>query len=866
MPRNNILTGNILPSGGFAPAIFQGNTFTPQQADMSLLARSLDKIEQRELATNQQRGAIAKALAELDLNPAEDQWRTDYANSIQDQISELVQFGDYSGALNRAAVLAGDMFTNPGLRGRLRAQQDYKKFVDETQKRTDIDQRTKNWALATNPYSYADITDDKGNVIGGTEWQPSNRPVGQIDFSKLGTLALQWAKPETHKGSSAMFVKEDGSLTPNYSKDVVDIAYQTSGGWTKLGKEKLEKAINAAIDMTPGGRAAIEQDYKVAMWDYNKLSDEEKSKIGDSEITDTNGRLLTQKEFLAKKINPWLDASSYSNSDFSTTYHTGLQTAYSLRQQRAADAYKTLTDGANNVNFTGQGIPVTFSTSDYIQNAQGTVDDAIASIEGAMPQFKRNAAFQAAKNSGNYETIERLVKNTKVRSGQNYYDTANDNVKRIVNNALTKIYNNRPALENVNKILSKGEKDIVMFDSARKSGQKLPNNNISKDFYGKLSSMFNSKDEVPDTYVIKFNDADNVRDFCSKMGMNEESITANGMSWDNEDGYRILRIPASSNLLPSALFSISHTSDPIFHLPWRETRVTSYASGKALRTQDATGDAMRHFTQRFETDINNRMSVINRKTTATRSTAQSVISEIPAILDARRKRDAGVYKPSDFEEVVKDVNRQAANALNGDWNQLSVYMYDENTGTMTIADSNKKFEALPNILGHLRDGNADISFQNVNGILSGYRVTLNPKRDKDGNYSTSPYETTYFISGGIKDEGLDKFNNDPKTLAMAEYSRQIPYNGNYRSMFGTSISNINNNSCTINGIPGRSPQEAQSIIQLDKNIEKAINYFKYNGYRQEDYDKLINGIMINLNTNDSSIRAKVENVIQNKLR
>jgi hypothetical protein len=42
---------------------------------MSLLARSLDKIEQREVATSQQRGAIAKALADVELNEAEDEWK-----------------------------------------------------------------------------------------------------------------------------------------------------------------------------------------------------------------------------------------------------------------------------------------------------------------------------------------------------------------------------------------------------------------------------------------------------------------------------------------------------------------------------------------------------------------------------------------------------------------------------------------------------------------------------------------------------------------------------------------------------------------------------------------------------------------------
>ena len=418
--RNNMLSGNILPTGAFAPATFQGNIFTPQQADMNLLARSLDKIEQREIATSQQRGAIAKALADLDLNPAEDQWRNDYANSIRDQINGLVQIGDYSNALNRAAVLAGEMYTSSALRGRLRAQQDYKKFVDETQRRTDIDQRTKNWALATNPYSYQDITNDQGDVVGGTEWQPSNRPVGQIDLSKLGSLALSWVKPTKSSGSSAMFVDSEGNFTKDVSK-AVDVAYQTSSGVEYLGKEKLKEAINAAIDMTPGGRAAIEQDYKVAEWEYNNLTPEQKATIGETEFTDSNGRPLTREEFLAKKINPWANAAAYSNSESKTTYGSGLATRMQLKQQAAANAMADITGGG--INYTGNGYNITYNTSDYIADANGSIKDAINKIAGAMPALANTKQWKEAVATNNYEGIEQIVRSAVTKNGKNYFQT-----------------------------------------------------------------------------------------------------------------------------------------------------------------------------------------------------------------------------------------------------------------------------------------------------------------------------------------------------------------------------------------------------------------------------------------------------------
>lgn len=881
MPRNNILTGGILPTSAFAPAVFQGNTFTPQQADTSLLARSLDKIEQRELATSQQRGAIAKALSELELNPAEDQWRTDYANNIQDQISGLIQFGDYSGALNRAAILAGDMYTNPGLRGRLRAQQDYKKFVDDTQKRTDIDQRTKNWALATNPYSYADITDDKGNVVGGTEWQPSNRPVGQIDLSKLGSLALSWVKPNKSSGTSAMFVDSDGNFTKDISK-AVDVAYTTQSGVEYLGKDKLREAINAAIDMTPGGRAAIEQDYKVAEWEYTNLTPEQKANIGETEFTDSNGRPLTREEFLAKKINPWVNAAAYSNSESHTSYGSGLATARAIKQQKAADAMALSNRFSNGqINYTGTGFNVTYDTSDYLATAQGGIEDAIRAIEGAMPKITDTKQWKQAKAEGNYLALENIIRNTPVKSGQKYFNITNDKVKKIVNNALRTINNNYSFVAETFKGTDKKTKEAILFRSAIDAGQRLPDNNEnSRAFYGLLNGISNGK--PAERYKITFNDKSDVDDFLTRMGMNESTARQNGIEFGYDNGFTTVTIKQNSNFLPKAVMNFFDASDDFFSLPWNRSRITALDNnGKELGSSkrgtllDNIGERLvgswttaNHFNN-LRQIVDGKVGRFNAAGRATKSTDQLKIADIPAIANAKRKY--GIDSP-EYSRAKQEINDDLALRLSGsDWTQFGVYGYDENTRGLTVMPNADRGEQMSNIISHIQSNDADIQF-GTNGIQHGYYVTLHKKRDNKTDKPIDSKPEVYFVASGVEDEAMQEFTTDSNTRAMAEYNRRRSTAGNYRTYTGDNITNIGNGQAMLNGMPVSSNIAVKKIEQ-DKLIDDIVNGIKYGQIpinSQEDLNAAIiqgvQGIINSTGVTSQEEAVKIAHIIQNKIK
>lgn len=859
--------------GGYTPFGIKRNYYT------DVFGNSVDKITQQHESALEKASAIKMALANVELNAAEDQWKTEYINNIQNQIDNASRFGNYSTALTTAIKLAGDAISDPGLRGRVRAQQDYKKFVEQTQARTDIDQRTKNWAIETNPYSYQDITDDNGNVVGGSNWTPENRPVGQIDLSRLGSLALSWVKPNKSSGTSAMFVDEEGNFTKDISK-AVDVAYTTNSGVEYLGKDKLREAINAAIDMTPGGKAAIEQDYKVAEWEYNKLTPKQKATIGETEFTDSNGRPLTREEFLAKKINPWINAAAYSNSESKTTYNSGLATSRALKQQAAANAFANQF-GNGQVNYTGTGFNVTYDTSDYLATAQGGIEDAIRSIEGAMPKIADTKQWKEAKETGNYLKLESIIKNARMRDGKNYFNAGSQKAKEIVNGALRTINNNYSFVSETFKGTDKKTKDALLFKSAIDAGQRLPDNNEnSRAFYGLLNDISGGK--PAEKYKITFNDKSDVDDFLIRMGMNESTARQNGLEFGYDNGFTTVTIKQNSNFLPKAVMNFFDANDDFFSLPWNRSKITALdnnntelGSSKRGTLLDNIGERLvgswttaNHFNTLKEI-VDSKVNKFNSAGRTTKTTDQLKIADIPAIADAKRKY--GIDSP-EYSRAKKEINDDLALRLSGsDWTQFGLYGYDENTRGLTIMPNVDRGEQMANIITHIQNEKADIQF-GTNGIQHGYYVTLHGKLDKHGNADDSGKPKTYFIASGVEDEAMRQFTTDSNTRAMAEYNRRRSTSGSYRTYTGDNVTNISNDRAVINGIPA-TREQAVKIIERDKLIDDVVDGIKYGQIPINTPEQLesvviqaVQHIITETGVRDQNEATKIANIIVNKIK
>lgn len=299
--------------------------------DLEKLGQAYDTLEQGHLKAIDTASAVEAELAKLDLNEAEDEWRQQQVNKIRSAVTNNSTYGNAYGALDDVIRENGSIMSNPGMIGRLRAQQDYKKYIDNLEKRTDIPEDYKAYFKEQNTYNYKDITDNKGNIIGGSKWNPAVQEVSTVPISQLLDKALQWAAKESGGGSQTRWLDSQGKVTNDITKSVTGEIYSSATNkWERLSKDKLAAAVAAVIENTPGAKASLDQDYKIAKWKYDK------SGGNNPDITNKDGILLTPEEYLNKRIDPFYKAATYYNQTSSTTYGEAWKAQLALARQQAA--------------------------------------------------------------------------------------------------------------------------------------------------------------------------------------------------------------------------------------------------------------------------------------------------------------------------------------------------------------------------------------------------------------------------------------------------------------------------------------------------------------------------------------------------
>ena len=88
-----------------------------------------------------------------------------------------------------------------------------------------------------NPYSYQDKYDKDGNIIGGTKWTPTSRPVKTVDLSDIITKGISWASAEAGESTVTRWLDENGKLTTDPTKAFDGEYYDaTTNSWQRLGR------------------------------------------------------------------------------------------------------------------------------------------------------------------------------------------------------------------------------------------------------------------------------------------------------------------------------------------------------------------------------------------------------------------------------------------------------------------------------------------------------------------------------------------------------------------------------------------------------------------------------------------------------
>lgn len=455
---------------------------SPHRRNVEAFTNALNKIDEKAKESLQTQNQIKMALANLDINAAEDSWKAGYVRNIQNQLDDAAMYGDYSRSLNTARELAGQVASDPAVLGRVRAQAAYKTFMDNLDKRQDITQDVKNWAKENNPYHYQDQIDKEGHIIGGTNWEPNRTPVSTVDLSNLMTKAKQWVA--VHKGGGVndiKFVDADGNLTSDPGKNFYGLAYKKSGTWEYVSEKDLNDALKSAIDTTPGARASLQQDYDVALWKYNKMTPEEKKKNIDSDITE-NGLLLSPEEYLAKRVKPGIHAMSYYNTTSDIDVGTG-QVEY--RKDVAARQAAAQQAAALNMNLdaTNEGAAIDVDVPDIIGTTKAGLDGTLDELRRLFPKLSKSNAFQRGIRKGDYNGLANLCRHSM---------TSKDPV--IQHQARQAITNLRTYGNQYNHYvagLDDDQRDAVTFDAARRAGSRLPSGNkYTIDYNKQINSLF----------------------------------------------------------------------------------------------------------------------------------------------------------------------------------------------------------------------------------------------------------------------------------------------------------------------------------------------------------------------------------------
>lgn len=502
------------------PINFYTPTFRQQvnPIDLNVLARTYNTLEQGHQQAIQTKSQIDAQLAQLDLNEAEDAWRQEQLNKVRNALTENMQYGNAYSSLDDIVGTYGDITSSPGMIGRLRAQQDYKAYMDNLDKRTDLSEDYKNYYRTVNKYNYQDITDKNGNVIGGSKWTPIDKEVSEIPMNQILNQALQWAAKEQGGGSQTRWLDANGKVTDDITKSVTGEIYShTKGEWQRLSKAKLAEAVKAVIENTPGAKASLEQDYKIAKWKYDQNG-------SNPDITDKNGILLTPEQYLTKRIDPFYNAATFYNQSSNTTYGEAWKAQLALAKQAGPGSTTQRKQAIDNLTY--KGTPVRIDNFMPAQ-AQAEITSNRQSIAGLLSKYNPDININlATANPDDIRTsIMTNITNPSDRAyALSYLNDIIDNQEYINSLKIGKLQDSIDGFDTYNSIISLSD---------------LPNNKYSDTYSKYVNQIFGDSSSIRQY----FNNDDVYNSFINALGGEKKAASLGVRFGSDGNGYRYAELP-----------------------------------------------------------------------------------------------------------------------------------------------------------------------------------------------------------------------------------------------------------------------------------------------------------------------------------
>lgn len=300
--------------------------------NLEVVSNAYNKLNEGHIQAIQAESELRSAIAQLDLNETEEDFRQSLVSEIDQTVQENTRYNNAYFALPDIIAKAGNINSNPELIGRLRAQQAYKANIAAIDARTDVNDAAKEMAKALSPYYYRDK--QTGELINNGVWKPRYFPVRSYDVNQILQLIGQYVSPDKGGFSAPVsFLNSDGSISDHWDPaGGLGVLNQQTGQWERLSEEKIKSAWNAAIAANPGIIASLRQDYEVANWNLDTKGEDIYN------IIEQDGSRITFNDFVNRIIDPYAKAKSYYNTTSTIEYQNSTIEAYNSLLQAKAKA------------------------------------------------------------------------------------------------------------------------------------------------------------------------------------------------------------------------------------------------------------------------------------------------------------------------------------------------------------------------------------------------------------------------------------------------------------------------------------------------------------------------------------------------
>lgn len=419
MPNN--LPKIQLNAATFTPATFTPQVYTPLQSDMNLLARSLDKIEDREEKLSSQRAAIAEAFSKardlLPDNAETNQYITDNQNRVMNSIDAMADIDDVSGALTSARQLASEFISSPEYNARVKEHKQRAAWLEDLN-RSNVDNYIKEYYKDTYQDRNNFTKDENGNITGTAGWEAPLPEQGQsataiIQMAVKATADERTDTSSSHSGSG-------GGSSSAYRREL-------------LTADKISQTAKSIVNNDTRVRQAFIDQFNAGIHQINKLerqknelsnqlaitTDENKRRDLENRIASIENQASGYKSSFYKNSAPIANAEAYIDSLFSANNEEIKNASYDY-QHSSSSSHSGSAGGGGGVGADGLGnllggLPLTQDLiSSDVQTKSGNVH--FTAKQATVPEKGRNRPKQTTE----YKPAVSLGRNTYVAPGKTW--------------------------------------------------------------------------------------------------------------------------------------------------------------------------------------------------------------------------------------------------------------------------------------------------------------------------------------------------------------------------------------------------------------------------------------------------------------